>query len=61
MRSVNPSRSSCVVSIMQCATAPGKAGLTVDEHESGGFHAWNNWRNYLNLFAPLLFKENATH
>jgi enterochelin esterase family protein len=32
------------------------AGIKVDDHESGGFHAWNNWRNYLSLFAPLLFK-----
>lgn len=33
-----------------------KAGIKTEEHESGGFHAWNNWRDYLNLFAPLLFQ-----
>jgi enterochelin esterase family protein len=32
-----------------------KAGITVEDHESGGFHAWNNWRDYLNTFAQLLF------
>lgn len=26
------------------------------EFESEGFHAWNNWRDYLNLFAPQLFR-----
>ncbi len=36
-----------------------KAGIKVDDHQSGGFHAWNNWRDYLNLFAPLLFKANG--
>jgi enterochelin esterase-like enzyme len=35
-------------------------GITVDEHESGGFHAWNNWRDYLNQFAPLLFKADRS-
>jgi enterochelin esterase family protein len=38
-----------------------KAGIHVDEHESGGFHAWNNWRDYLAIFAPLLFRGNDTH
>jgi enterochelin esterase-like enzyme len=33
-----------------------KAGIKTEEHESGGFHAWNNWRDYLHLFAPLLFQ-----
>jgi len=33
-----------------------KAGIKTEEHQSGGFHAWNNWRDYLNLFAPLLFQ-----
>jgi len=33
-----------------------KAGIKTEEHESGGLHAWNNWREYLNLFAPLLFR-----
>jgi hypothetical protein len=34
-----------------------KAGIHVEQHQSGGFHAWNNWRDYLNQFAPLLFEE----
>lgn len=25
-------------------------------HDSEGFHAWNNWRDYLYLFAPQLFR-----
>lgn len=25
-------------------------------HESEGFHAWNNWRDYLEIFAPQLFR-----
>jgi enterochelin esterase family protein len=37
-----------------------KAGIKTEEHESGGFHAWNNWREYLNLFAPLLFRGNES-
>lgn len=37
-----------------------KDGIIVEEHGSGGFHAWNNWRDYLNLFAQLLFKENES-
>ena len=32
-----------------------KAGIKTDVHESGGFHSWNNRRDYLNLFASLLF------
>lgn len=24
-------------------------------HESGGGHTWDNWRHYLNLYAPQLF------
>lgn len=36
-----------------------KAGIKTEEHESGGFHAWNNWREYLHLFAPLLFQGQA--
>jgi enterochelin esterase family protein len=35
-----------------------KAGISIEEHESGGFHAWNNWRDYLNQFAPLLFRAS---
>src|SRR3569833_3021057 len=38
-----------------------KAGIDVQEHESGGFHAWNNWRDYLYQFAPLLCKTNESH
>jgi enterochelin esterase-like enzyme len=33
-----------------------KYGITPVTHESGGFHAWNNWRDYLHLFAPQLFQ-----
>jgi enterochelin esterase family protein len=36
-----------------------KAGIEVDAHQSGGFHAWNNWRDYLNQFAALLFKKSG--
>jgi enterochelin esterase-like enzyme len=38
-----------------------KAGINVEEHESGGFHAWNNWRDYLHQFAPLLFRAAGSH
>jgi len=38
-----------------------KAGIQVEEHDSGGFHAWNNWRDYLSQFTPLLFREDQTH
>jgi enterochelin esterase-like enzyme len=30
-------------------------GIHVEFHESQGFHAWNNWRDYLAEFAPMLF------
>jgi enterochelin esterase-like enzyme len=33
------------------------AGIHVEEHESGGFHAWPNWRDYLHQFAALVFKS----
>jgi enterochelin esterase-like enzyme len=36
-----------------------KAGIDVEQHHSAGFHAWNNWRDYLNQFAPLLFKRSS--
>ena len=36
-----------------------KAGIDVEQHHSAGFHAWNNWRDYLNQFAPLLFKKSG--
>jgi enterochelin esterase family protein len=38
-----------------------KAGIKTEVHESGGFHAWNNWRDYLNLFAPMLFTGTDAH
>ncbi len=37
-----------------------KAGINVDQHQSPGFHAWNNWRDYLNQFAPLLFQQSTS-
>ena len=37
-----------------------KAGINVEQHQSPGFHAWNNWRDYLNEFAPLLFKASIS-
>jgi hypothetical protein len=33
-----------------------KAGFKVEEHVSEGFHASNNRRDHLNLFAALLFQ-----
>jgi enterochelin esterase family protein len=33
-----------------------KHGFEVAYHESAGGHTWDNWREYLNEFAPLLFK-----
>jgi enterochelin esterase-like enzyme len=33
-----------------------KYGITPVTHDSEGFHAWNNWRDYLNLFAPKIFR-----
>jgi enterochelin esterase-like enzyme len=38
-----------------------KAGIEVEEHESGGFHAWNNWRDYLNQFSTLIFRAAQPH
>lgn len=32
-----------------------KAGIKTEVHESGGFHAWNNWRDYLEQFAQKIF------
>ena len=37
-----------------------KSGINVEQHQSHGFHAWNNWRDYLNEFAPLLFKQSTS-
>jgi enterochelin esterase family protein len=31
-------------------------GITLVTYDSEGFHAWNNWRDYLHRFAPQLFK-----
>jgi enterochelin esterase family protein len=36
-----------------------KAGIDVEQHQSAGFHAWNNWRDYLHQFAPLLFQKSS--
>ena len=33
-----------------------KHGYTTEFHPSEGFHAWNNWRDYLHEFAPRLFQ-----
>ena len=33
-----------------------KYGYTPEFHPSEGFHAWNNWRDYLHEFAPRLFQ-----
>ncbi len=33
-----------------------KYGITPVTHDSAGFHAWNNWRDYLHIFAPQLFR-----
>ena len=33
-----------------------KHGIKTETHDSEGFHAWNNWRDYLELFAPKLFR-----
>jgi enterochelin esterase family protein len=38
-----------------------KAGIKTEVHESGGFHAWNNWRDYLAIFAPKLFRDQPSH
>lgn len=31
-------------------------GIKPVVHPSPGFHAWNNWRDYLHVFAPQLFR-----
>jgi len=33
-----------------------KHGFNVSFEETSGAHTWVNWRNYLNEFAPLLFR-----
>ena len=32
-------------------------GFEVVNHETGGGHTWDKWREYLNDFAPQLFAE----
>jgi enterochelin esterase family protein len=36
-----------------------KYGIVPEVHLSEGFHAWNNWRDYLHTFAPRLFQPEA--
>lgn len=33
-----------------------KYGINPETYESPGFHAWNNWRDYLHMWAPRLFR-----
>jgi enterochelin esterase family protein len=33
-----------------------KHDIKFEKHTSGGGHTWINWRNYLNAFAPKLFR-----
>ncbi len=33
-------------------------GIRYVNHESGGGHEWRNWRDYLALFAPMLFRPH---
>jgi enterochelin esterase family protein len=33
-----------------------KNGIKTELHETGGYHAWTNWRDYLNEFAPQIFQ-----
>ncbi len=33
-----------------------KSGIKTEVHETGGFHAWNNWRDYLKDFATKIFQ-----
>ncbi len=33
-----------------------KVGMKYTYYENGGGHVWKNWRIYLSIFAPLLFK-----
>ena len=34
-------------------------GLKPEVHESEGFHFFNNWRDYLRDFSPLLFQTKV--
>jgi enterochelin esterase family protein len=36
-------------------------GIPVVFHDSEGFHAWNNWRDYLATFAQMLFTAPGPH
>ena len=33
-----------------------KVGMEYTYYENGGGHVWKNWRIYLSIFAPQLFK-----
>jgi enterochelin esterase family protein len=33
-----------------------RSGIRYVYNETGGGHTWLNWRDYLNDFAPRLFK-----
>lgn len=33
-----------------------KTGFEHEYYESAGGHTWANWRDYLSIFAPQLFK-----
>lgn len=33
-----------------------KSGIRYQYHETDGGHTWINWRQYLNAFAPMLFR-----
>jgi enterochelin esterase-like enzyme len=32
-----------------------KCDMEYEYHESAGGHTWANWRDYLSIFAPMLF------
>lgn len=38
-----------------------KYGIQTEMHETEGFHSWNVWREYLNMFAPQLFSDSRGH
>lgn len=33
-----------------------RLGIPYTYHESAGGHTWTNWRHYLSIFTPQLFK-----
>ena len=41
---------------MNAVTLLKKHGFSPVFHESAGGHTWDNWRDYLVLFAPQLFR-----